>query len=186
LQLFVLLFGLPYFMMAVGMAGDDLKQMFTILPIATLVFSGPLIAWLWSLDIHTKRWVSPDIRPNVRWFRLSLCYGSVYLLFLITLLMPLFAGKVGIGLFALIIPFHILAMICLLYAAYFVAKNFVMAERNVKVGFYECAGPFHLIWMYPIGIWLLQPRITRMFEEREGTQQDESLESSEGASSDKL
>lgn len=54
-QLFVLLFGVPYLMMAVSVAGGDLKQMFTILPIVTLVFSGPLIAWCWSLGIHTNR-----------------------------------------------------------------------------------------------------------------------------------
>lgn len=185
-QLFVLLFGAPYLILGVSMVGGDFKRMFTIVPIVTLAFSGPFIAWFWSLGIHINRWVSRDIRPNPRRFRLVLCYVSVYLLLFTALFMRMFTGKVGVGLLAFIVPFHILAMFCMFYAVYFVAKNFVMAERNVKVGFYECAGPFFLIWMYPIGVWFIQPRINRMFEERERTQQDESTVLSEGTPSEKL
>jgi len=31
-------------------------------------------------------------------------------------------------------------------------------------GFYEYSGPFFLIWFFPIGLWIIQPRINRLAE----------------------
>lgn len=169
-QLFLLLFGAHFLMMAVGMVGGDPRRMFTIMPIGMLVFMAVFMAWFWALGTNINRWVPEDIRPSPRRFRFGLIYASVYMLFFLVFFMRMSSGRVGGGLFALIFPLHIFAMVCMFYALYFVAKNLVMAERKEKVGFYDFAGPFFLIWMYPIGVWFLQPRVNRMFQERENTQ----------------
>ena len=183
-QLFVLLFGAHFLMMAFGMIGGDPRRMFTIMPIGMLVFLAVFMGWFWTLGIYTNRWVPEEIRPSPRRFRLGLGYAAVYMLFFLVFFILMSSGRGGGGLFALIFPFHIFAMVCMFYALYFVAKNFVMAERKQEVGFYVFAAPFFLIWMYPIGVWFIQPRINRMFEEHEDTQQGCSTVSSEGAPSE--
>jgi uncharacterized RDD family membrane protein YckC len=55
-------------------------------------------------------------------------------------------------------------MFCMLYLLYFVSKNLVLAETRKPASFPDYAGPFFLIWFFPIGIWFTQPRINRLYE----------------------
>jgi hypothetical protein len=70
---------------------------------------------------------------------------------------------------AVILPLHFFAMFCLFYDLYFVSKNLVMVETGKRVTFYDYAGPFFLIWFFPIGIWFIQPRINRLYEQKAGS-----------------
>jgi len=68
-------------------------------------------------------------------------------------------------LFLLIFPLHLLAMFCLFYLLYFVSKSLVLAETCKPASFNEYAGLFFLIWVFPIGVWFIQPRINRQYAE---------------------
>jgi|HubBroStandDraft_2_1064218.scaffolds.fasta_scaffold26755_3 hypothetical protein len=68
-------------------------------------------------------------------------------------------------LLSLIFPLHFLAMFCLFYLLYFVSKSLVLAETCKPASFNDYAGPFFLIWFFPIGIWFIQPRINRQYME---------------------
>jgi hypothetical protein len=52
------------------------------------------------------------------------------------------------------------------YNLYFVAKTLVLAETGKSASFYNYAGPFFLIWFFPIGVWFVQPRINRLYSEK--------------------
>jgi len=169
-QLFVLLFGTQFLMMPVVMVGGNPQRMFTIMPIAMLVFLAVFMGWFWSLGNNINRKVPEDIRPSPRFFRFGLAYSSVYMLVFVVFFILTASGNIGGGFFCLIFLFHLFAMFCMFYALYFIAKNLVMAERKENVGFYEFAGPFFLIWMYPIGVWFIQPRVNEMFQHETDTQ----------------
>lgn len=64
------------------------------------------------------------------------------------------------------IPFHLFAMVCMFYDLYFVSKSLVLAETSKPVSFYDYAGPFFLLWFFPLGIWVIQSRINRLYESR--------------------
>ncbi len=49
------------------------------------------------------------------------------------------------------------------YDLYFVSKNLVLAETSKSASFYDYAGPFFLIWFFPVGVWFIQPRINRLY-----------------------
>ena len=66
------------------------------------------------------------------------------------------------GIFAIIVPVHLFAMFCIFYSLYFVAKTFKTVELQRTVTFSDFAGEFFLLWFYPIGIWIIQPKINRM------------------------
>jgi hypothetical protein len=52
-------------------------------------------------------------------------------------------------------------MFCTLY---FVSKSWVLAETGNAATFYDYAGPFFLTWFFPIGIWVIQPKVNRLFD----------------------
>ena len=67
--------------------------------------------------------------------------------------------------FPYIIPLHLFAMFCLFYCLYFVSKTFKTAETQRKVAFGDFAGEFFMLWFFPIGIWIIQPKINKMVDE---------------------
>lgn len=63
----------------------------------------------------------------------------------------------------LLIPAHLFTMVCLFYILYFASKSLVLATTNKPASFYGYASPFFLVWFFPIGIWILQPRVNRLY-----------------------
>jgi len=55
-----------------------------------------------------------------------------------------------------------LALATLLLAINYVAKTLLRAERNAHVNSSDFYGEFVMILFFPIGIWLLQPRINEI------------------------
>ena len=69
------------------------------------------------------------------------------------------------GLLGVIIPLHLFSMFCIFYCLYFVAKTFKTVELQREVSFSDFAGEFFLFWFFPIGIWIVQPKINKMIED---------------------
>ena len=70
-----------------------------------------------------------------------------------------------VSMFAVIVPLHLFSMFCIFYSLYFVAKTFKTVELQREVKFSDFAGEFFMIWFYPVGIWIIQPRINKFLEE---------------------
>jgi hypothetical protein len=64
---------------------------------------------------------------------------------------------------AIIIPLHLFAMYCLFYTIWFIAKCIATIENKKVVGFDNYAGNFFLLWMFPIGIWFVHPKVRKIF-----------------------
>lgn len=126
----------------------------------TLVFAAAFLAWLWSLGEFLATVAPLGLRLSVRRFRLSLIYPIVY--------MPMFAALLLAqpdpipGAFAIIFPLHVLAMYCMFYNLYFVAKSLRIAELQRAVMLKNYVGFFFCLWFYPVGIWIVQPRVNAM------------------------
>ena len=61
-----------------------------------------------------------------------------------------------------IIPLHILLMYCMIHTIYFLSKC-INQIRNKKEGY----GWYMLgFWFFPIGIWIIQPRIIKILNEK--------------------
>lgn len=120
------------------------------------------LAWFWSMGSFLSSIVDPALRLSTRFFRCALLYPLLYALVLFGFALPpsVFPAM------AIILPLHLFAMFCLFYDMYFVSKNLALAETGKPASFYDFAGPFFLIWFYPIGIWFVQPRINRLFTQR--------------------
>jgi hypothetical protein len=115
--------------------------------------------WQWSLGAFLTRITHPALSMKRNLFEFAIAYPPIYCLFFSVAMVfpnPRFV--------IFLIPFHLLAMACLFYDLYFVSKSMVLAETARPVSFYDYAGPFFLLWFFPFGIWIIQPRINRLYE----------------------
>lgn len=187
-QLFLLTFGIPMifqFIMIGTMfenVGSDSNtdQTFMLIymkffPIMMIIFMGVFFGWFWSVAIGLQSKVPEDIKMKVKKFKTFFFIPMAYILF-ITLFMGIqmnglmtnetepSGGLIG-GLVAVIIPLHLFSMFCIFYSLYFVTKTFKTVELQREVKFSDFVGEFFMIWFYPIGIWIVQPKINKMIEE---------------------
>ena len=63
----------------------------------------------------------------------------------------------------LVFLFSIFGFLSMLFNLHFVSKSLALAEMQRPLSFYDYAGPFFLLWFFPIGIWFIQPRINRLY-----------------------
>ena len=117
-----------------------------------------VLLWLWSVGKLANSATKPKLRLSFPAFRFAILYPAIYL----ALAIPLFETLEGAAMF-IILPFHLTAIGCLLYDLHFVAKGLVLCGRRRPVTFYDYAGPFFLIWFWPVGIWSVQPRVNRIY-----------------------
>lgn len=190
-QLFLLMFGIPILIQMVSMGSlvsqfsmtkdPDLSFMvnyFRIFPFIMVLFLGTFFGWFWSIAIGLKHKIPQDIKMKTTKFKIFFFIPLVYILLFVTLLgismSSIVTGVnsgiqpdfVNIGLFiSIIFPLHFFSMFCIFYCLYFVAKTIRTIELQRECSFSDFAGEFFLIWFYPIGIWIIQPRINKIAEE---------------------
>jgi hypothetical protein len=187
-QLFLLMFGVPLlfqiFMMVTAFAniGKDSDPMFMfnyfkLFPILMIIFMGVFFGWFWSIAIGLQNKIPSTVKMKVTKFKIFFFIPMVYMLFITIGIGSLFtwlpeAAKSGeqpdVGLFgigmAVIFPLHLFSMFCIFYCLYFVAKTFKTVELQRETTFSDFAGEFFLIWFYPVGIWIVQPKVNKIVE----------------------
>jgi hypothetical protein len=135
--------------------------------LVTVLFMCCFLGWFWSMGSFLSSIVRPALRLNTRFFRFALVYPGLYILVFIALFQSLTTNP---ALLAIIFPLHFFAVFCIFYGLYFVSKSLVMAETSRSVSFYDYAGPFFLIWFFPLEVWFTQPRINRLYETRRNSE----------------
>jgi hypothetical protein len=122
-----------------------------------------LLGWLWSMGTFLNSILPPMLRMKMGFFRFALAYPAVYL----PVFMLIFQSATrNPGILAIMFPLHLFATFCMFYLLYFVSKSLVLAETGKPVSFHQYAGPFFLLWFFPVGVWITQPRINRLYAER--------------------
>jgi hypothetical protein len=141
-----------------------LREPYNSMPVLLLFIV--FIGWLWSIGVNLNKLIPDDLRMNISSFRYALLYTLIYMLFFILFFVYIWRlGTPHIPSYMLVIvPLHLLAMVCMFYAFGFVAKTLTMAEKQINVKVNDYVGNFFLIWFFPIGIWFIQPRVNKLFK----------------------
>ena len=189
-QLFLLTFGLPmifqFIMMGTMFAGmgagveadpSALFNFFAVFPVLMIIFVGTFFGWLWSIAIGLQNKIPANVKMKTSTFKVFFFIPITYMLFIfigMTTIMSGFSGIFGsgedpnaglvAGSMAIILPLHFFSMFCIFYCLYFVSKTFKTVELQRETTFSDYAGEFFLIWFYPIGVWVLQPKINKLIE----------------------
>jgi hypothetical protein len=129
---------------------------------AMVLFTFCFIGWFWSLGAFLRGIVDPALQLKMGFFRFAVIYALIYMPVFVALFDSIATHPL---LFGFIFPLHLFATYCIFYLLYFVSKSLVLAESGKSASFYDYSGPFFLLWFFPIGIWIVQPRINRLYEQ---------------------
>jgi hypothetical protein len=195
-QLFLLMFGIPilfqFFVMGNILSQISLKEnnpdlsfmvnYFRLFPILMILYLGTFFGWFWSIAIGLNHKIPTGLKMKTSKFKIFFFIPLIYIL-----LFSLVTGSIlsasfdnsnsefqpnitNIGLiFSIVFPLHFFSIFCIFYCLYFVAKTLRTIELQRECSFSDFAGEFFLIWFYPIGIWIIQPRINKIAEEENQT-----------------
>jgi hypothetical protein len=187
-QLFLLTYGIPIIVQVivigtmissvVNRTPPDPASMFNYVkffPLMMFAFTAVLFGWFWAVGVGLQSRLPGSVKMKTRSFRIFLLIPFVYILFIslgIGLLMNGLMNSIVnqnepgpvqmLSFIGIIFPLHLFSMFCIFYCMYFAAKTFKTAELQREVTFQDFAGEFFLIWFFPIGVWIIQPKINRM------------------------
>ncbi len=172
-QLFGLLMGLPMLFQFITIgsmfSSNDPTAMFSFFPIMMILFVGLFFGWFYALGTNLHKKLPETATMNLMKFKIFLFIPVVYMLLLSVFMFGMFSnistgGQLNPAIFALIVPLHLFSMFCIFYCLYFNAKALKTVEWQKPVTFSDFAGEFFLIWFFPIGVWIIQPRINKLFD----------------------
>jgi hypothetical protein len=174
-QLFLLLFGIGFvgsgaataFELATARSPEDFLKVGAPFMVVMALFTFCVLTWLWSMGSFLSSIVPPSLKLKMRFFRFALLYPAAYIFVFVALFQNISTNPVFL---ALVFPLHFFAMFCMFYDLYFVSKSLVLAETSKPASFYDYAGPFFLFWFFPIGIWIVQPRVNRLYSEKKNAE----------------
>ncbi len=119
-----------------------------------------ILAWLWSLGSFLNSISRHRMKRNL--FQFALMYSILYFTFFV--FVATFQKPIPMT-STIMIPLHLFSMACLIYIVHFVSKNLVSAETDQPL-FHRYGFNFLLIVFFPVGIWIIQPQINRLFANR--------------------
>jgi hypothetical protein len=104
-------------------------------------------------------------------FKVSVIFPGVYILAICVFMLKVFgtvmAGRAEppVWIFGIMVPLHLFTMLCIFYSFYFIAKCLKAVELQRNVAFSDFVAEFFLLWFYFVGVWIIQPRINKLFGE---------------------
>lgn len=178
-QLFLLTFGIPMIsqfamtgtiVAGVGVGNDNdppfILDYIQLFPFMMLLCVTGLFGWFWSVGSGLQSKVPAGVEMKVRKFKIFFFISLVYILLVLGLVMAALAG-IGLNskIFIIILPLHLISMFGVFYSLYFAAKTFKTVELQRETSFSDFSSEFFMMWFFPIGIWMIQPRINRIVKE---------------------
>jgi hypothetical protein len=172
-QLFVLLLCLPFIFEIISisfMSSGNIDGLLLLMPIAMILTVGLMMGWLYTLGANLYLKLPHNSGLNIRLFKVFIVIPALYMLGLSVIIAIAGMGKLsdlGAAFYLLIVlPLHLFSMFCIFYCLRFVAKALKSAEYQRNTTFSDYAGEFFLFWFFPVGVWILQPRINKLFAEQ--------------------
>lgn len=138
---------------------------------ATMVvlFAALILCWFYSLGVKLCKRLPEAIKMNLTGFKVSLFISVACKLFVAVYMYSLLpkilaGGELHATTFAVLIPLQLIATFCAFYCFYFIAKALKTVELQQTVTFNDYALEFFGIWIFPVGIWFIQPKINKLFD----------------------
>lgn len=138
----------------------------SFLPIIILFNMFILFGWQWSITIGLLDKLPDGVTIPVKRYKIFFFIPVIYIGIISIFILFMFNGfrspQSFIPFVALLVPAHLFSMFAIFHNMYFAAKVMKSVEMKKEADFSACAGEFFLIWFFPIGIWILQPRLNKL------------------------
>ncbi|HWB26152.1 MAG TPA: hypothetical protein VG738_11760 [Chitinophagaceae bacterium] len=139
--------------------------------------------WLYTLGVSLHKKLPSNVVMPVRTFKAFVIIPAVYII-IFSFLMVYFLQAVFTTMQLqihddfrnepppswfffpfLLLPVHFFVMFCIFYSFYFTSKCLRAVELQREVTFGDYVGEFFCMWFSFVGVWLIQPRINKLFAE---------------------
>jgi hypothetical protein len=131
--------------------------------LATLTMMLSYYGWIWSAGIAIHKQSIPDRKRNLNTFKLAF----VLALFFFLIVTPILKKVLSENSQFLIQLIRLASLFSFFYCIYFTAKGIQNIEKQKNIKSNSIFLDFILIWILPIGIWIIQPRINRILTFKE-------------------
>lgn len=138
------------------------------------IFIGIVLLWMWSAGRYVNQRIKREIKPGLfsfyACFLVVLLVAPLHIAFVVrevTNAMKDMSAVVELGVQLVIGG----GMICLFRLCYFIAKNIMLAEGNCAPRQGELVKLALQLCVFPFGLYLVQPRINRIFASRDNARQ---------------
>ncbi len=184
-QLFFLLIGVPFgsFLTIIAIIVSILKEgtqpdpeqilnVFKFFPLVIVLFASLLFSWFWSVAIGLQKAVPTNVEMKTTKFKifsiiplLSVSGFGVFMFILYSTIKPNEIEFPSEWIAPIMLVLCIVSAFGVFYSIYFAAKTLKTTELQREVTFSDFASEFFMFWFFPVGIWILQPRINTIREE---------------------
>jgi hypothetical protein len=178
-QFFVAGFVVPFLLILSGLIVPSYYFMpafiFFVFPLGIVMSQLVLYLWMWSVTNTLFKREALNRFFDIKLFRFFII-APVVIIILILVFWFWGAAVMGMGKFSMadiltralffVIPVQLLFVISKFYCFYFTSKIIKSAEMKKAATFDDALSLFILIIVFPIGIWLLQPRVNRLVEDQ--------------------
>lgn len=121
-----------------------------------------LYSWFLSIGFRFTSEISWLKQMKVKKFVLLLIFPIIYMM----IAFSLFELTASFPLLALVlVPLHFTAMFGMIYSWYFPSRVLASIKLKRIATRGEAIGNLFLMWIFPIGIWVLQPEVNKAFRE---------------------
>jgi hypothetical protein len=186
-QLFILMFVIPFliqmtmlFMVIISaFTAKSSGQAFAAnymrcFSLCTMLYCMLMFGWFWFVTMGLQHKIPQELKFKLVRFKVFFFIPIVYIICIMFFMQMFMAGlnkgvpDIGFifSMIGIMIPMHLFSMFCMIHTMYFVAKTIKTVELQRKVTFTDFVGEFFLVWFLPIGLWILQPQINKMIEDK--------------------
>lgn len=159
-QVFLITYGVQFVAPLLAGSSQSLQPFLSKIELVLVfILIASLFWWLWNVANTLQQFIEPSMRVSTQLLKVAFILPIIYLV-----IATVYFAKIGIMPLnepGIMIP-HVISILCFLYVIGFSAKIIKTAEVNQHVSLSDYFGEIFLIFFFPIGIWLLQPRINKI------------------------
>lgn len=126
-----------------------------------------LFLWMFSIGAWSNQHLPESRRRSPLPFAFSLVVPLVYLLMYIFLYIPLLADGAPSKPPLWLLPMHMLSMVGIFYGIWYTSRQLKSLQENQDADFLIFSSTFFLLFIFPIGVWLIQPNVNQLYNRLE-------------------
>ncbi|MGV3612422.1 MAG: hypothetical protein ACO1N0_15800 [Fluviicola sp.] len=150
---------------------EDAANLLFFIPVILILCSFIQFAWFWNVFTKLSKLVPDHVRlplGRIKFFFifpiLYFCALPFYIVFVIHSVLQ--RNETNLPMLALlgilVLLLYFFCIFCMIHTMYFSAKIIRSAELQRDARFSTFVGYFFLIWIFPVGIWFIQPKINAL------------------------
>ena len=131
-----------------------------------------LFAWMFSIGAWSNRHLPEPRRRSMIPFGVGLALPIIYVLMYIILYIPLLKNGAPSRPPLWMLPMHMFSMVGIFYGIWYTARQLKSLQENEDASFMIFSSTFFLLFIFPIGIWLIQPEVNQLYNKLDQSNPD--------------